>query len=92
MTLTMYGMMLCPDCEEAVNVLNERQISYTFADFTKDTVHLKTFLKIRDNNPLFDDVRREGNIGIPCFVFDNGTVLLDLNDAIEYIESDGKNI
>ncbi len=92
MKFTLYGMMICPDCEEAVQILNEKQIPYTFADFTEETTNLKEFLKIRDGNPLFDDVRREGNIGIPCFAFENGTVLLSLEDALEYIASDGEDI
>lgn len=92
MDLIVYGMMICPDCEEAIQVLDKKQIPYTFEDFSKETSSLKAFLKIRDGNPLFDDIRREGNIGIPCFVFDNGIVLLSLEDALEYLASEETDI
>jgi len=38
---------------------------------------LKEFLKIRDENPLFDAVREKGSIGIPTIVKADGSVTLD---------------
>ena len=35
------------------------------------------FLKLRDSSPAFDDARKNGYIGIPCFVLEDGTVTLD---------------
>ena len=38
--------------------------------------NLKAFLKIRDNSPVFDDVRMNGYVGIPCFVMEDGAVTI----------------
>ena len=39
---------------------------------------LKEFLSLRDNHPAFAKVRERGTIGIPCFVNDNGEVVISL--------------
>ena len=75
--MLIYGSMLCPDCVECVKDLDAAGTAYTFCDFADDLSHLKAFLKIRDTEPLFDDVKREGKIGIPCLVYDDGTVSLN---------------
>ena len=46
-------------------------------DFAENLKNLKAFLAIRDGNPLFDDIRKEGKIGIPCLLEEVGTVTLD---------------
>ena len=38
---------------------------------------MKEFLKLRETNPLFDTVKEDGGIGIPCIVREDGTVTLD---------------
>jgi len=40
-------------------------------------MYLKEFLKLRDENPLFDEIKREGKIGIPCIVWDDGSIHFD---------------
>ena len=75
--MLIYGSMLCPDCVECCKDLDSAGVSYTFCDFAEDLCSLKTFLKLRDENPVFVDVKREGKIGIPCIVHDDGTVTLN---------------
>ena len=74
--LKIYGMMICPDCVECCAALDQAQVPYEFLDFSRETRNLKEFLKIRDNTSLFDKAREEGNIGIPCIVKEDGTVVL----------------
>ena len=74
--LKIYGMMICPDCVECCADLDHAKVEYEFLDFAKETKNLKEFLKIRDNSTLFDKVREEGNIGIPCIVKEDDTVVL----------------
>lgn len=31
---------------------------------------------LRDNNPVFDECKKKGYAGIPCFVTEDGTVTL----------------
>ena len=38
-------------------------------------------LRLRDNNPLFDECKRTGSIGIPCFLLEDGTVTLTPEEA-----------
>ena len=74
--MLIYGSMLCPDCVECCKDLDEAGKAYTFCDFADDLRHLKAFLKIRDENTLFEELKKEGKIGIPCILSDDGTVSL----------------
>lgn len=80
--MTIYGSMLCQDCVRCREALDRAGIEYTFLDFGEDLKNLKAFLRIREGNPLFDQARREGNIGIPCIVLDSGSVRLDWEACI----------
>lgn len=75
--LKIYGSMQCPDCVECKNDLDRCNIEYEYFDFSDSLMNLKDFLTIRDQNPIFDEVKREGKIGIPCIVEEDGTVELD---------------
>lgn len=74
--LKIYGSMLCPDCVQCCADLSSAGVAYTFLDFADNLANLKEFLAIRDQNALFDNVRAEGKIGIPCIVDEQGTVQL----------------
>lgn len=74
--LKVYGMRICPDTVECCEALTKAGIAYEYLDLGDKTANLKAFLKIRDGSPLFDAVRREGNIGIPCIAREDGSVTL----------------
>lgn len=74
--LKIYGSMLCPDCVQCRKDLDQAGVEYEYLDFAEDLKHLKEFLKLREA-PLFDEVRREGKIGIPCIQREDGSVTLD---------------
>lgn len=75
--LTIYGSRLCKHCRACLAAYDEEQIEYTFLDFGEELSNLKAFLKLRDGNPLFDEARKEGRIGIPCIVTPTGEVTQD---------------
>ena len=75
--LKVYGMNLCPDTVECCEALKKAGVAYEYLDFAEKTANLKAFLKLRDGNPLFDDARRAGNIGIPCIQREDGSLTLD---------------
>lgn len=77
--MKIYGSMLCPDCVKCREELDKAGIVYEFLDFGENLQNLKDFLKIRDGNSLFEEARREGKIGIPCIVRDDGSVSLEWN-------------
>lgn len=80
--MKIYGSMLCPDCVQCRKELDEKGIAYEYLDFSEDLKNLKEFLKIRDGDPMFDSLRAEGKIGIPCILREDGTVTLDWNDVM----------
>jgi len=77
--LKIYGSMLCKDCVDCVADLQKANVEFLFCDFADSLIYLKEFLKIRDENSLFDGVREKGSIGIPAIVKEDGSVTLDWN-------------
>ena len=73
--LKIYGSMLCPDCVQCREDLNKAGVEYQYLDFSESLLNLKEFLVLREE-PLFDSIRSEGKIGIPCILKEDGTVTL----------------
>lgn len=78
--IKIYGSMLCKDCVQCREDLNRAGVAYEYLDFSHSLQYLKEFLAIREGEPLFDDVREKGGIGIPCIVKEDGTVTLDWDE------------
>lgn len=81
--LKIYGSMLCKDCVECREAFDKQGINYEFLDFSEALVHLKEFLALRDHHQLFDAVRAEGKIGIPCILDNNGKLTLDWEQFVK---------
>ena len=81
--LTLYGTRLCPQCVEALEELNRREMEYDYLDIFASTKNLKALLALRDHREEFAQARQEGLIGIPCFLRDDGSVTLSLQDILE---------
>ena len=75
--LKVYGMRICPDTVACCDALTRAGVEYEFLDFAEKTANLKEFLQLREGNPLFDNARKAGNIGIPCIVREDGSATLD---------------
>ena len=75
--IKIYGSMLCKDCVQCRSDLDNADIEYEYLDFADSLLHLKEFLAIRDVNPLFQKIKENGSIGIPCIVMEDGAVTLD---------------
>lgn len=74
--LKIYGSKLCPDCVNCLEELDAAGIAYVYHDFAENLLYLKEFLHLRDTSDVFADAKREGYIGIPCIVDEDGNVLL----------------
>lgn len=74
--LTIYGSRLCPDCVKCLQDLDRAAVKYEYLDFGEQLSALKAFLRIRDRESVFEEVRTAGKIGIPCIVEEDGTVSL----------------
>ena len=78
-------MESCPDCTQAKQQYGDNP-DYEIVDIGKQARDLKEFLALRDNHPAFAKVRERGTIGIPCFVKDNGEVVISMK---HYLASSG---
>ncbi len=78
--IKIYGMKSCPDCV-AVDKQVEGDSRYQVIDIGEHVRLLKEFLRLRDNNPVFDEAKKKGYAGIPCFVLEDGTVTLNPEEA-----------
>lgn len=78
--IKIYGMKTCPDCI-AVDKHVKGDNRYEIIDIGSHIKYLKEFLHLRDNNSVFDDAKKHGYAGIPCFVLEDGTVTLSPKEA-----------
>lgn len=46
---------------------------------------MKRYLAVREQNEMYESVRRAGGIGIPYFELEDGTGTLDLNEVLARI-------
>lgn len=80
--LKIYGSMLCPDCVQCREDMDRAGVAYEYLDFADSLKNLKEFLQIRDESALFDELKRDGRIGIPCIVREDGEILLDWEELM----------
>lgn len=80
--MKMYGSPLCQDVVEAIEILTAKGIEFESVDITADLGNLKAFIKLRESNPLFDEVRACNGIGIPCFEKENGDITFNVEDIL----------
>lgn len=76
--MKIYGTDLCPDCVEAKRKLDEKNIPYDYVDITASIGNLKAFMKMRDEEPAFDEAKKAGAVGVPAFVLGDGDICLEL--------------
>ena len=75
--MIVYGSMLCPDCVQIREDFARREVQYEYRDIGENLLYLKEFLALRDRDPVFDEPRKAGRIGIPCIVGEDGSVSLE---------------
>ena len=76
MKVTVIGSHLCPDTLYALNKLSEAKAEIEFKNLSASLPDLKAYLALRDSSPLYDAVKKNGGIGIPAFVLEDGAVTL----------------
>ncbi len=82
MKITVVGSHLCPDTLYALCQLRDRNIEVDFKDLSASLPDLKEYLSLRQSLDIYKNVRDAGGIGIPCFILEDGTKTLDLNEAL----------
>lgn len=78
--IKVFVMQTCPDCV-AVKEQIKNDPRFELVDIGAHIKNLKQFLALRDNNPAFDDIKRNGYVGVPCFVLEDGSVTFSLEDV-----------
>ena len=71
----MFVMETCPDCEYVEEQVKGNP-NFEVIDIGKHVRNLKQFLDLRDSNPAFEEAKKTGDVGIPCYVLEDGTVTL----------------
>ncbi len=79
MAVKMIGTRNCPDCTAALKTIAEKKLDVEFVDIDASTANLKLFLRLRDKAPEFDEIKKNGSIGVPCFV-DGKRIFFDINE------------
>lgn len=82
MKVRVIGSHLCPDTLYALNQLAAAKAEIDFVDILSSHDALKTYLNIRETRPLYKDICGTARLGIPCFVKENGSMTLDINDIL----------
>lgn len=75
----------CPDTAPFFAELERLNIDVEKVDMVGNATGLKAFLKLRDSHPAFDDVKKNGYIGIPALVLENGDVVLDKDQLVSIL-------
>lgn len=66
----------------AINQLISKGVDMSFKNIPAALPDLKEFPAIRENDAIFDNAKKNGGLGIPCFVFEDGTRTLDITRVI----------
>lgn len=73
--IKMYVMKTCPYCEYV-----EKQVvgnpDFEVIDISEHVRNLHEFLELRDHRPEFAEAKAVGDVGIPCYVREDGSVTL----------------
>lgn len=87
--MKMYGASICPDCVRAKRFLDKNNLEYTYVDITENTFNMKEFLRLRDSREEFTERKELGLIGIPSFLFSDGSLSFEVKDLdFEKIKND----
>ena len=84
--IKIYGMHTCPYCDFLQPQIQGKEDQFQYIDIGQHVQNMHEFMDMRDNRPEFDHSKKIGDIGIPCFVFEDGRISLDPADAglVEY--------
>lgn len=90
MKITIYGSNLCPKTLHSIESITSLGIMPKFINVTGSINLLMDFVKLRDTNPLYDDIRGTEKIGFPTFELEDGTLTRDVDKVLEMIKAEMK--
>ena len=83
MNVTVIGSHLCLDTLYALNRLSEAGAEIDFRNLSASLSDLKVYLALRQDSPVYADVRENGGIGTPRFLLEDGTVTRGLQAVLK---------
>lgn len=63
--------------------LDRHNIEYKYLSFSDSIMNFRKFLKYRDEEPMFAEVKAAGRVGLPLFQLEDGTLTFDVEEVIE---------
>ena len=81
--LKIYGSQLCPDCVKCKEELEAAGVPFLYLNISENLLYLKKFLKHRDGNELFAQIRQRGQIGIPCIEREDGSITFEWDEFLK---------
>ena len=76
----MYVMKTCPYCAHVMKQVVGNP-HFKVIDIGEDVHDMKEFLKLRDNNPAFDEEKATGDVCIPSYGREDGSEALSSKDV-----------
>ena len=73
-------MKSCPYCAHVMKQV-EGNPEFKVIDIGENVRYMKEFLTLRDNDPAFDEEKATGDVCIPCYVREDGSVTLMSKDV-----------
>lgn len=86
MKVTVIGNHLCEDTRKALELLKEKNVEVEFFNLSEDLSALKKYLHYRETESMYEEIRKNGGIGIPFIVLEDGTKTFDVNEILERLE------
>lgn len=83
MRVEIIGSHLCEDTRNALAVLKEKNVEVEFFNLSENLDSLKKYLHYRETEVMYEEVRKNGGIGIPFIVLEDGTKTFDVNEVLE---------
>lgn len=75
--LVVYGLPRCPDTVSCLALFDQLKIKYEFRDISKDMKYIKQFMNLRDRSKCFDEIKKNGLVGIPCVYISESYQIFD---------------
>ena len=75
--IKIYGMPTCPYCDYVHEQIAGRENEFEYVNIGENIRNMSAFMRLRDKNPAFDHSKEIGDVGIPAFVLEDGSVTLD---------------
>ncbi len=84
--IKIYGLKTCPYCDYIKAQIEDKREQFEYIDIGTHVRYMSEFMKLRDTRKEFDHSKEIGDIGIPAFVFEDGSITLDPSKVglIEY--------